>query len=223
MDSDDAPLLQGILDHPDDRFGWLVLADWLEERGDRRAEFIRLRDQLLHDELRPREPKEARLRELAEQVEAPTTPTANTPVGGQLAFVPPGRFWMGSPVDEPERMTGEKRRLVQIASGFWLGVHTVTQAEFSQVIGRNPSHFSPDGDQRGDVREFDTSRFPVEGVSWYDAIDYCNRLSKLEGEPAFYSIELVMRQAGSIVEARVEARGGTGYRLPTEAEWEPCR
>jgi formylglycine-generating enzyme required for sulfatase activity len=69
-------------------------------------------------------------------------------------------------------------------------------------MGANPSWFSPTGDGRGSVAVRDTRPFPVENVSYLDALDFCRRLSRL---PA-------------------ERRAGRAYRLPTEAEWEyACR
>jgi formylglycine-generating enzyme required for sulfatase activity len=89
-----------------------------------------------------------------------------------------------------------------ITRPFYLGIYPVTQAEYRKVIGTNPSYFSPAGSARERVRGLDTSRFPVEGVSWDDAVDFCARLTRLPQE----------KQAKR------------SYRLPTEAEWEyACR
>ena len=85
--------------------------------------------------------------------------------------------------------------------GFWMSSTPVTQAHFEVVAGRNPA------------RNVGVDR-PIEMASWFDAIRYCNRLSELEGLPPEYAID-----DDSVIWGR-----GTGYRLPTEAEWEyACR
>ena len=73
----------------------------------------------------------------------------------------------------------------------------ITQAVYKAVMGKNPSRFTGDS-------------LPVEKVSWYDAVEFCNKLSKKAGlEPAY-----------SINEDNVECnRNADGYRLPTVEEW----
>ena len=116
-----------------------------------------------------------------------------------MLWIPPGRFWMGSPEEESERRTNEgPQHLVQL-QGFFMSQTPITQAQWREVadwkpnkgerawskkLNPNPSRFN--GEQR-----------PVEQVSWEDAMEFCHRLSQ---------------------------RTGRHYTLPSEAQWEyACR
>jgi formylglycine-generating enzyme required for sulfatase activity len=88
--------------------------------------------------------------------------------GMTFAWVPPGTFVMGSPEDEAGRDPDELRHPVTLTRGFWMGVTQVTQEQFQNVLGYNPSHF-----RGGDL--------PVETVHWENACDFCRRLSDREG------------------------------------------
>ena len=79
-------------------------------------------------------------------------------------------------------------------------------------MGNNPSDFSAAGGGKDKVAGQSTGEQPVERVSWLDAVKFCNKLSELEGRMPFYEI------AGETV--RVPDWKASGYRLPTEAEWE---
>ncbi|MCZ7640130.1 MAG: formylglycine-generating enzyme family protein [Verrucomicrobia bacterium] len=116
-----------------------------------------------------------------------------------MVWLPPGRFVMGSPETERGRDDREgPQTRVELTQGFWLGKYEVTQREYLAVMGENPSYFQPP-----EYPE-DLDR-PVEGVSWDDAVAYCQKLTEQE------------RAAGRIGTNAV-------YRLPTEAEWEyTCR
>jgi hypothetical protein len=162
------------------------------------------------DRPRPAAPPSARAEKWDKEI-------ANS-IGMKLLRIPPGRFLMGSPKDEKGREPfdkgAEKQHEVEITTEFWLGVHEVTQREFKDVMGYNPSFFSADGMGDPSVQYLakpaggkdrvpvDTSAFPVENVSWQEARDFCDRLSQRDEEK------------------RLRRK----YRLPTEAEWEyACR
>ena len=141
----------------------------------------------------------------------------------KLARIPSGTFQMGSP-----RTRGfdseSPRHPVMITRPFYLAVHKVTQAQFERVMHRNPSWFSASGRGRRSVGEIDTESFPVEGVTYFDAIEFCNKLSELEDLLPCYALsEVQSKPDGSIEAAHVnKLNDGTGYRLPSEAEWEYC-
>jgi formylglycine-generating enzyme required for sulfatase activity len=117
-----------------------------------------------------------------------------------------GNFIMGSPHEEPGRKSNEGPMRTIRLGGFFMGMFPVTQAKYEEVMGVNPSRFSgPD--------------LPVENVSWFDAIEFCNRLSLRDGlEPAYI---ICISGEHRTVSWNPYANG---YRLPTEAEWEyACR
>ena len=119
------------------------------------------------------------------------------------------------------KSTGMKLTLVSNGTqSFYMGVFEVTQAEYEIVMKTNPSSFSKSGNNRDKVRQLDTTRFPVENVSWYDAIEFCNKLSEKDNLPVAYVLANIQRDGTSIKFANVRVTGEKGYRLPTESEWE---
>jgi len=87
---------------------------------------------------------------------------------------------------------------VTISRGFYMSRYEATQRQWREVMGTDPSHFKGDD-------------LPVENVSWHEAVEYCNRLSRKEGLTPCYS--------GSADEITCDF-SANGCRLPTEGEWE---
>jgi formylglycine-generating enzyme required for sulfatase activity len=145
----------------------------------------------------------------------PVTPAAppQRPVPSDMVRINGGTFVMGSPASEVSRGDSEVQHTVTV-SPFLMGKYEVTQKEWQDVIGTNI---------RQQRDKMDTSRplygegdaYPMYYISWYEAVDYCNKRSAKEGLTPAYAI------SGTNV---TRNRSANGYRLPTEAEWEyACR
>jgi hypothetical protein len=102
-------------------------------------------------------------------------------LGMKLTFIPPGEFVVGSPNTEPDRKDNENQLRVRIDKPYYLGTYEVTQREYAQIMGENPSAFANGGRFEDRVVGLDTSRCPVECVSWDKAQEFCRRLSAREG------------------------------------------
>jgi formylglycine-generating enzyme required for sulfatase activity len=111
----------------------------------------------------------------------------------ELVQIPAGEFFMGSPENELDRPDAESPQHLVTVPGFWMGQYPVTQAEWRVVAGLP----KVSRDLKPDPSRFKGNRHPVEQVSWYDAVEFCDRLTQHTGRT---------------------------YRLPSEAEWEyACR
>jgi formylglycine-generating enzyme required for sulfatase activity len=131
-------------------------------------------------------------------VEASTLPsTFTSSLGIEFVIVPKGKSWLGGGKDK----LGDRE--VEIPADFYLGKYEVTQEEWEQVMGENPSHFSRTGEGKDlvkDISDAELKRFPVERVSWDQCQIFLAKLNQREKE------------------------NGWVYRLPTEVEWEyACR
>jgi formylglycine-generating enzyme required for sulfatase activity len=131
------------------------------------------------------------------QTYAQSPKTITNSIGMKLVLIPKGTFMMGSPIEEEGAENDEEQHQVTIGKDYYLGVTEVTQGQYEKVMGTNPSYF-----QKRVIRKSDSSMYPVEQVSWEDAVEFCKKLSDLPEE----------KKAGRV------------YRVPTEAEWEyACR
>ncbi len=158
-------------------------------------------------------------------------------LGMKFRLIPPGEFLMGSSPEEIEEALVEHEAFLKavgwdekgwekgvkseapqhkviVAQPTYLGVYELTQSEHEKIMGKNPSGFAAAGERKDQVGGMDTTSHPAETISWNDAVDFCTKLSQEQRLRSFYF------RAGETV----TALDGTGYRLPTEAEWEfACR
>ena len=149
-----------------------------------------------------------------------------------MALIPSGKFTMGSPITEAGRFDNEIQHQVTLTKDFYMGIYQVTQEQYMAIIGSNPSNFSESNSMPAAEDEVSLMR-PVETVSWYDALVFCNKLSIKEGLTPAYSINGVTNpdiwgpvptSDNATWNAVVIVAGSTGFRLPTEAQWEyACR
>lgn len=126
-----------------------------------------------------------------------------------MVLIPAGTFTMGSPSEEAGRSSEETQHQVTLSRNYWMGVYEVTQAQFEDLMGYQPSHFDGCPD------------CPAENVSWHEAAAFVNAVSAAAGLAACYACS----GAGSSVTCDLDSAYTTpydcvGYRLPTEAEWE---
>ncbi len=116
----------------------------------------------------------------------------------ESVLIPAGNFQMGNQGNYKGDADEITIHNVIISKSFYIGKYEITQKQYETIVGTNPSL------NKGDY-------FPVENVNWYEAINFCNKLSTKDGLTQCYSID------GTKISINWEANG---WRLPTEAEWE---
>jgi len=119
----------------------------------------------------------------------------------EMVSIPGGTFLMGSPENEPNRSSQESPQHEVPVEPFFMGRYPITQVQWQFVAGLPQVERELDPDPS----RFKGNTWPVEQVSWYAAVEFCNRLNRF-------------------IESRVSQPTKRIYRLPTEAEWEyACR
>jgi len=137
--------------------------------------------------------------------------------GVDFVFIPAGSFVMGA---ESSGRDYNPPRTVVISKGFWMGKFEITQKQYMDVTGNKPCEKSKYGEGND---------LPVYNISWYEAVEFCNKLSRDNGLEPYYQIDddkdddniSLHNEIKRVVEVNEKANG---FRLPTEAQWEyGCR
>jgi eukaryotic-like serine/threonine-protein kinase len=87
----------------------------------------------------------------------------------KMVKIPAGKFMMGSPTNEIDRLSSESPQHLVTVPGFYMGQMLITQAQWQAIMGNNPANFQ------------DTDERPVNSISWLDAMDFCQKLSQKTG------------------------------------------
>ncbi|HST32048.1 MAG TPA: SUMF1/EgtB/PvdO family nonheme iron enzyme [Solirubrobacteraceae bacterium] len=143
-------------------------------------------------DLSDREPKSEPGNNVARDANPEAHPAATVKSSLPMVLIASGQFTMGT------HSSGQVE--VRFSRAFLISTGLITQEDYQSVVGNNPSQLA-------------APAHPVEKVSWFDAVNFCNLLSAAEGYEAVY------RVAGTVVTADTTR---DGYRLPAEAEWEFC-
>ena len=145
----------------------------------------------------------------------------------EMVLVPEGSFKMGSAKGTANSYDIERPVHDVTLNAFYMGKYEVTQSQYFEVTGNRPSNFKTNGEDAANPDGW--MKLPVEMVSWYEALVFCNLLSIKEGYAPVYRVNgstgpadwgEVPARNNSVWNSTEMVSGANGYRLPTEAEWE---
>ncbi len=97
-------------------------------------------------------------------------------IGMKFVWIPPGSFVMGSPKEEKQRNDSETQHKVTLTKGFYMGVYLVTQEQWQEVMGKNPSQFTGE------------KNLPVESVSWSECQAFIKKLQEKDPDKKAYRL-----------------------------------
>jgi formylglycine-generating enzyme required for sulfatase activity len=150
----------------------------------------------------------------------PVPPQIVGPAGVQMALLPGGRFQMGSPAAEEGRRDNEGPQHIVQMDPFLIGKFEITRKQYKAVMNLDPSDTNMPG--RRQLPNDD----PAQRITWFDAVLFCNQLSRMDLDQPYYQLELAGRtkDGKQLFQVTSPSPFASGYRLPTEAEWEyACR
>lgn len=113
--------------------------------------------------------------DVALEKKAPPKQFTNS-IGMKFVWIPPGSFIMGSPKGEKDRQDNETQHKVTLTKGFFMGVHLVTQEQWQEIMGDNPSKFKGE------------KNLPVEQVSWDDCQRFITKLREKDKDKKVYRL-----------------------------------
>ena len=140
----------------------------------------------------------------AKRTKAAAATATRTGLGQKLVPIEPRQFRMSASRNEAGRRANENEHQVLMQKKYYLTEREVTNAEYQRFQAQHSSGVSGN-------RSLEIASHPVVNVTWEDAARFMNWLSRKDGLPPYYT-----EQGGTLVAADP---AGTGYRLPTEAEW----
>ncbi len=133
-----------------------------------------------------------------------------------MALIPAGTFEMGDSFNDPSDLWRERPVHSVYVSAFYMDKYEVTKAVWDEVKDWGTGK----GYDLGGVGEGKAANHPVQWVSWYEVVKWCNARSQKEGRvPAYYTDE-ALTQVYKTGQLAPYVKWNAGYRLPTEAEWE---